>query len=314
MTDQAESFQQTPIAGDFDNLGQFDRMLAMAGARPRWPAYAATAAVIAVAWVWLAFMAVSASTVTLPGNLGPGMGAFSSVSNWLGLEADATGWLAIVARLCTPQVGVGFSFMTFITVFAMWMTMSVAMMLPSAAPMFKTYGDIADVAARKGEPVVSLTVLALGYLTVWAVFAVLASGLQLALVGLNAAADPLLPVQGVAAGLLLVGAGAYQFSAFKNACLEKCRNPFSILFARWSNEPLQIFRLGIQQGGFCVGCCWALMLIMLVVGTMNLAWMAFFTLFAIVEKSGTSEVTSRITGGILIAWGTALAFIALLSA
>ena len=76
--------------------------------------------------------------------------------------------------------------------------------------------------------------------------------------------------------------------------------PFQIFVQRQTPD---IFRLGVGQGVFCVGCCWALMLVMLVVGTMNLAWMAFFTLFAIVEKSGSGKVTSRVSGVILLAWG-----------
>jgi predicted metal-binding membrane protein len=70
----------------------------------------------------------------------------------------------------------------------------------------------------------------------------------------------------------------------------------------------------MEQGLYCLGCCWALMLVMLVVGTMNLAWMAFFTLFAIVEKSGQGRVTSTLSGGILLAWGGILLVVTLMQA
>lgn len=179
------------------------------------------------------------------------------------------------------------------------------MMLPSAAPLIRTYADIADVAAGKGEPVVPIAYLVAGYLTVWFGFAALAALVQTVLVNVGLASDVSLPVQGLAAGLILLLAGAYQFSELKHACLEKCRNPFSVLFGQWTAERAGVLRLGIQQGLFCVGCCWGLMLVMLVVGTMNLAWMAFFVLFTIVEKSGKGKVTSTLSGGIFLAWGAA---------
>ena len=164
--------------------------------------------------------------------------------------------------------------------------MAVAMMLPSAAPMIRTYADIADVAVQKGEKVVPLGVLVAGYLSVWAGFALIMSLIQLALIRMGIVADPVFPVQGLMAGGILIAAGLYQFSNLKDACLHKCRNPFSILFGRWTDRTAGVFRLGAEQGLYCLGCCWALMLVMLVVGTMNLAWMALFTLVAIAEKSG----------------------------
>jgi predicted metal-binding membrane protein len=114
--------------------------------------------------------------------------------------------------------------------------------------------------------------------------------------------------RGIAAGLILILAGAYQFSALKEACLTKCRNPFTTLFARWQTRTAGVFKLGMEQGLWCLGCCWALMLIMLAVGSMNVIWMAVLTLFTFLEKTGSGRVTSRIVGAIVGLWGVALIF------
>ncbi|TIQ24742.1 MAG: DUF2182 domain-containing protein, partial [Mesorhizobium sp.] len=87
-------------------------------------------------------------------------------------------------------------------------------------------------------------------------------------------------------------AGLFQFSGLKQACLKKCRNPFSILFANWSVNPARIFRLGAEQGIWCLGCCWALMLVMFAVGVMNIFWMALIGLFTLIEKQTTGRVAS----------------------
>jgi predicted metal-binding membrane protein len=187
--------------------------------------------------------------------------------------------------------------------FLMWQMMAIAMMLPTAAPMLRTYAEIADTAARKNQPAVPLVVLAAGYLAVWTGYSLLATLLQAAVISAGGAADPSSPVIGFVGGGILIIAGIYQFSALKNACLVKCRNPFTIIFAQWSNKPTDIFKLGLQQGMFCLGCCWALMLVMLSVGTMNLVWMAFLTLFTLLEKTSSGTMITKVFGIVLLAWG-----------
>jgi predicted metal-binding membrane protein len=112
----------------------------------------------------------------------------------------------------------------------------------------------------------------------------------------------MLPSAAAALGI----AGLYQFSGLKQACLEKCRNPFAVLFSRWSSKPSRILRLGAEQGVWCLGCCWALMLVMFAVGVMNVFWMALIGLFAIVEKQWDGRFPSRLAGAILLVWAAAL--------
>ena len=313
MTDQTPLIPGADLEKRYNNLGMLDRGLAEISLKPRWSVYVATAFAITVAWIWLSFLSAGSSFYAGSAVLGPGMALFGPIFDQIGAAFADNQLVQTVLTICSPQNPSDFGIDLFIASVGMWFFMSLAMMLPSAMPMMRTYGDIADVAAQKGEKVVSLSVLVAGYLIIWAVFSVLISLVQLAMIWLNIAADPVLPLQGFIAGLILLFAGAYQFSALKNACLEKCRNPFSILFGKWTSQTSGVFKLGVEQGLFCLGCCWALMLVMLVVGTMNLAWMAFFTLFAIIEKSGQGKVTSYFSGGILLLWGGILSLTSIVS-
>ena len=306
-----------PEQGDFGqahryaHLAPVDRGLAEVGLRPRWSVYLLTGFAVLIAWSWLVFLTAGVSQSVGAQAVGPGMEFWRGILSKLEVSPSDDSLLAFILKICAPVSPQGFTIGVFISTFLMWTAMSLAMMLPSAGAMIRTYADIADVAAQKGEEVVPLTVLVVGYLSVWAAFALVMSFFQLLLIGAGLAADPVFPLQGTVAGLILILAGAYQFSGLKDACLQKCRNPFSILFGRWTQSYAGVFRLGVEQGAFCLGCCWALMLVMLVVGTMNLAWMAFFTLFAIFEKSGKGRVTSYLSGGILLLWGGILVVVSL---
>ena len=169
--------------------------------------------------------------------------------------------------------------------FVMWSAMVLAMMLPTAAPMISTYMDIAEAAREKSMYAVSPLVLAAGYLTVWAVFSVAAMMLQ-AWLQSNAmlTADETIARPGVAATVLIM-AGIYQFVPFKHACLNKCAHPMPYFLGNWRDTVGGVFRTGLEQGGYCVACCWALMLVMFVTGLMNLFWMAIIGIVMIIEKT-----------------------------
>ncbi|NKB53290.1 MAG: DUF2182 domain-containing protein [Rhizobiaceae bacterium] len=287
----------------YTNLTALDRSITGIGLRPRWSIYVFTGLTVAIAWLWLVFLAAGVSQAVGPDAVGPGMVFWRELLAKFDVSPADDSLLSFILKICAPVSPGGLTLGVFLSTFLMWTAMSLAMMLPSAGAMIRTYADIADVAHDKGEKVVPLGILVAGYLSVWTGFALAMSLFQLLLIGAGLAGDPVFPLQGLVAGSILLLAGAYQFSGLKDACLRKCRNPFSILFARWSQSYADIFKLGADQGVFCLGCCWALMLVMLVVGTMNLAWMAFFTLFAILEKSGKGQVTSYFSGGILLVWG-----------
>jgi predicted metal-binding membrane protein len=295
-----------PLEGRFDQLDRSGRMIARLARRPVWPVLAMVLLTAGLAWWFL--MSMAGSIMALQGSarpLGPGM---SLISSFLPVEPGS--FAATIADLClsadSGMVLSGGSYPALaMALFVMWFAMSAAMMLPAAAPMIRTYAEIADTAVARGEPVIHPAVLTAGYLSVWALAAAGFTLVQLAITQLSGSSATS-PVKGVIAGLVLLCAGLYQFTALKQACLTKCRNPFTTLFARWKTTARGVLRLGMEQGLWCLGCCWALMLIMLAVGSMNVVWMAALTLFTFLEKTGAGRVTTKAGGAIICVWGAAL--------
>jgi len=295
-----------PLDGRFDQLDRSGRTIARLARRPLWPVLAMVILTAAIAWWFL--MSMAGSIVQFEGSprpLGPGM---SLISRFLPVEPGS--FAATIADLClsgdSGDLLASGSFLTVaIALYVMWFAMSAAMMLPTAAPMIRTYAEIADTAAANGKPAVHTAILTAGYLFVWAIAAIAFTLIHLAIMQITGGAATG-PVKGVIAGIILVFAGLYQFTSLKQACLTKCRNPFTTLFARWQSSVRGVFGLGMEQGVWCLGCCWALMLIMLAVGSMNVVWMAALTLFTFLEKTGAGRVTTKAGGAIVCLWGAAL--------
>ncbi len=288
---------------DRGSLGYLDaggRGIGAVAQKPRWSVYLALGLALAIAWLVLASMAVEMARLRPPGADAPG----DAILRYLpeGLVPPPFGEFLSLCLAPTPLEASSVG--AFAAIALMWMLMSVAMMLPSAAPMIRTYCEIADTAANKGERVVHPFVLVAGYLAVWLAVSICFAALTLLIQQVGRGALEPAPVW--IAGVVLLAAGAYQFSHLKHACLEKCRNPFATLFARWTTSRQGIFRLGVQQGVWCVGCCWALMLIMFAVGVMNIFWMALIGIFTLFEKETAGKLASRASGAILLVWGMAL--------
>ena len=168
--------------------------------------------------------------------------------------------------------------------FAMWAIMMVGMMLPSATPTTLVYTAVARKASREGTPVAPVAAFVAGYLFMWTLFSL---GATLAQWGLESAAllSPMMVSASPAlGGVLLIGAGVYQLTPFKDACLEHCRSPAHFIAERWRSGPLGAFRMGVEHGAFCLGCCWVLMGLLFFGGVMNLLWIAAITLFVLLEK------------------------------
>jgi predicted metal-binding membrane protein len=108
-------------------------------------------------------------------------------------------------------------------------------------------------------------------------------------------------------GALLVGAGLYQFSALKDLCLTQCRSPLAFFLTHWRDGTRGALYLGVRHGIHCVGCCWALMALMLVAGAMNITWTAVLTALMLAEKMlPGGRVVGRVVGVGLFIWGGAL--------
>lgn len=186
----------------------------------------------------------------------------------------------------------------------MWSVMMVAMMLPSELPAAAMFDALAR---RRGEGNYSLHYGA-GYSLAWVGYSVLAALFQ---VGLSRAVllTPMLQsASPVLSAAVLLAAGVFQFTPFKDACLSKCRTPLAFFLAEWRDGRAGALRLGLKHGSYCVGCCWALMAVMFVTGAMNLAWMAVLTLVALGEKTAPARWRFRqAAGAVLILWGLAVA-------
>jgi predicted metal-binding membrane protein len=194
------------------------------------------------------------------------------------------------AALCVVTLdGAGYA-----TAVLMWALMAAAMMLPTALPAFATHGDLGR---QTGVPFYPLLA---GYVAVWIGFALLAAGVQLLLfrAGMISAIGDSLSVW-LTAGLLF-GAGLYQFSPVKEACLAKCRQPLTFFMQHWDEGP---FRNGLRLGAVCLGCCWALMLLAFAGGVMNLAFMGIATLIMVGEKMDSIGRYMTRPLGVLLVFG-----------
>jgi predicted metal-binding membrane protein len=194
----------------------------------------------------------------------------------------------------------------FAAAFLLWTVMMVAMMLPTAIPAIDVFGRFARkrVSALGSAPATALFVS--GYVAVWTAYSAIAAAGQVAL-----SRTPALHRGSVVLGAaLLLLAGTFQFTSFKDACLTQCRSPFPFFLARWRDGALSAFLLGIQHGSYCLGCCWALMALMFVFGAMNLLWMGALSVFMLGEKiAPPSWQLKRGAGVVLILWGFFLALI-----
>jgi predicted metal-binding membrane protein len=153
--------------------------------------------------------------------------------------------------------------------------------------------------------VVSPVVLTAGYATVWLGFALAASLVQWGLARAALIDPAMAAVSPLFSGAVFVAAGLYQFSALKHACVTQCQQPFPFFFARWTDRTDGVYRLGLRQGLYCLGCCWAMMLAMFAVGVMNVVWMALLGVIMTIEKLGATTRFSRAIGVIFIAIGAA---------
>ncbi|KIC34944.1 DUF2182 domain-containing protein [Leisingera sp. ANG-M7] len=173
-----------------------------------------------------------------------------------------------------------------VLIFLMWWVMMIAMMTPSAAPVLLLFTAIKKSGSHAGSaPLLSLLFLS-GYLLAWAFFSCIATALQWWLETLGLSDGPMMSLSSrTLGGALLLAAGAYQFTPYKHACLSHCRLPVQFLTAHNRTGLAGAVLMGAHHGTFCIGCCWALMLLLFAGGIMNLYWIAGLALFVLAEKT-----------------------------
>lgn len=192
---------------------------------------------------------------------------------------------------------------------AMWWTMMVAMMAPSATPTVLLYARVHRHASSQGRPegLAPTPAFLAGYLLAWLGFSLAAAALQWALerTGL-VSASTLGSLSRWLSAAVLIGAGLYQLSPLQKVCLDHCRSPAAFLARHWRPRAAGAVRLGVLHGAFCVGCCWMLMALLFVGGIMNLAWIGALTVLVMAEKVLPGGRWMAGAGAVvLLVWGLA---------
>jgi predicted metal-binding membrane protein len=251
--------------------------------RDRWAVVAALVMVIIAAWIWIVFGAGTGTTAVAMTQMAamPDMDAMMQRAVW------TPGYAGLI--------------------FAMWWVMMVAMMLPSATPMLLLFARVNRTQKVRDRPYVATGFFAAGYLTAWGGFGLLAAGLQWGLEQLDLLGPMMTATNYWLGGGILLAAGLWQLTPLKGVCLRHCRSPLSFLAQQWRPGRLGAFRMGIEHGVYCLGCCWFLMGLLFFGGIMNLFWIAGLALFVLLGKTiPMGHWFGRIAGVCFAAWGVLL--------
>jgi predicted metal-binding membrane protein len=229
---------------------------------------------------------------------------------WLFAVAAAS-WLVTSDRMNGMDAGPGTDLGGLGWFLGVWVTMMAAMMFPSVSPMAVAYARIDGGRRERGGalPAAGTVLFVAGYLASWAAAGLLGymivEGVRSLEIGFLAwdEAGPYV------AGGVIAAAAIYQLTPLKDACLRRCRQPEAFLQQYWRPGPVGALRLGIEHGGFCVGCCWALMAALLALGVMSIGWMAFVAALIATEKLlPWKRVANRGIAALLVVLGIAVAF------
>ena len=251
--------------------------------RDRQVVAAALIAVIAMAWLWILLGA------------GTGMSAMDMI---LGSSAGGMAGMMGPAVWTLGYAGV---------MFTMWWVMMAAMMLPSAAPILLLFARINRKEKSAGRPFIPTGIFAAGYLVAWGGFSAFATGLQWALERLGLLSPMMATTSYWLGGAILLAAGVWQLTPIKGMCLRHCRSPMGFLVQSWRRGRGGAFRMGLEHGSFCLGCCWFLMGLLFFGGIMNLFWIMGLAAFILLEKTvPMGSWIGRIVGVGVAAWGVLL--------
>ncbi|MEV7028074.1 DUF2182 domain-containing protein, partial [Kitasatospora sp. NPDC093558] len=194
----------------------------------------------------------------------------------------ALAWVFTVGQARDMGIEPGTMGMALPLFLVLWLAMMAAMMLPSVAPVAVTWARGIGRQSSGAKRAVRTTEFLAGYLLVWTAFGLLAYG-GLALTGHLVERDPDVGKWIGAAAFAL--AGLYQLGPLKYVCLRHCRSPMAqLLHYAGYRPPVRDLRVGLHHGGYCLGCCWALMVVLVPLGVMNVAAMAGIAVVIFLEK------------------------------
>jgi predicted metal-binding membrane protein len=189
--------------------------------------------------------------------------------------------------------------------FTMWWMMMIAMMVPSASAMVLLFTAIKRKQAASASPSVQAWIFLAGYLLIWAGFSLVAALAQWGLERAGLLDMAMANTSATFGGIILLAAGLYQFTPVKSVCLRYCQSPVLFLSRYWRPGASGALRMGLQHGGYCLGCCWLLMVLLFVAGVMNLVWIVGIAVYVACEKLlPLGQRLSRTAGVALIVSGT----------
>ncbi len=221
--------------------------------------------------------------------------------------AWAMGNMHLIDMWMPPHGGVRpWTVWDYFMLFLMWLTMMLAMMTPTAAPMVLMFATVNKQKKLKQQPYAPTFIFLAGYLVAWAIFSIVASAIQWPLHE-SGLLNPMMNSRSyLMSGGILIVAGLYQWTPMKDVCLHQCRTPLGFLMTAWKDGKIGAFKMGLHHGLFCVGCCWALMAVLFAVGVMNILWVILITIFVLLEKilPISPKLMRTITGLALIIWGS----------
>ncbi|MEE2649592.1 MAG: DUF2182 domain-containing protein [Acidobacteriota bacterium] len=253
--------------------------------RDRWVTISGIILLTVLSWAYLFGLAAGMDDMAMEGDL------MSSVSGLMG-----------------PQLST-WSVRDFFFMFLMWSVMMVAMMLPSASPLILLHVRVNQQQEDGGDGFHGTVAFAIGYLLVWTSFSAVATLLQWGLEKLAVLSPMMASTSSLLGAGLLLAAGIYQLTPFKNACLRHCRSPVHSLMQHWRRGTSGAFMMGFHHGVYCIGCCWLLMALLFVFGVMNLVWIAVLSVFVLLEKVvPRGELVARVAGVGFIVAGVSVLF------
>jgi predicted metal-binding membrane protein len=196
----------------------------------------------------------------------------------------------------------------------MWTSMMVAMMLPATAPAIDAFATIARRRSARREPYTPTLAFVAGYALAWFCFGAVAVVVQWQLYRAALLTPHMQTASPILAGAALLMAGLYQLTPVKLACMRGCRSPISFIMAEWREGNAGAVAMGLRHGWLCVGCCWAIMSLMLCVSVMDLRWAAALALYTAVERlaPGGDTVIAPAFGSAAILGGVSLIGLTLL--
>lgn len=256
----------------------------------------ALAAIAALSWIYILNLAAAIDMGSAPSALPAG-----SMAGMPGMEPSHTGFPRIVAPAFTT-----WSLTDFVFMLTMWSVMMIGMMTPSASPMILLYARVGRHARSEHKIFAASAWFASGYFLSWFGFALGATAAQWLLERAALLTPMMASSSGLFGGLILMLAGLYQWTPYKDSCLSQCQSPLGFIqrHGGFRRDRLGAVQIGLKHGAYCIGCCWALMALLFVGGVMNVLWIAGITVLVLAEKVlPAGRIVSRVAGAVLVAAG-----------